>query len=71
MSDIMPIETRPDRLWREYCEAREKAERSTAIEDGIAAGRAWRRFLAEFDGTANGGGMNDQRSSIALRAARR
>lgn len=50
MSGIVPMESRPDRLWREFCEARDKAQRSNAVEDGIAAGRAWSRFLAEFVG---------------------
>jgi hypothetical protein len=35
-------------LWAEYLSAREKAESSTDIQDGIKAGRAWSRFLREF-----------------------
>ena len=48
MKQLARIETRPERLWREYCEARAKAEVSNRVEDGIAAGRAWSAFLAEF-----------------------
>ncbi|PDT74137.1 hypothetical protein CO675_27080 [Bradyrhizobium sp. C9] len=49
-AEIKQLETRVDRLWREFCEAREKAMASNSIEDGLAAGRSWSRFLAEFVG---------------------
>lgn len=45
---VQQLETRPDRLWREFVEAREKAFTSRDINDGIAASRAWSRFLAEY-----------------------
>lgn len=47
---LQRLETRPERLWREYCEARERAETACpfSIELGIAAGRAWGAFMAEF-----------------------
>lgn len=35
--------------WSAYCAAREKAERSGRIEDGIAAGHAWRAWLSLFE----------------------
>jgi hypothetical protein len=38
-------------LWSAYTEARAKAEASGRIEDGIAAGKAWGRFLREFEDT--------------------
>jgi hypothetical protein len=37
----------------EYLEARARAERSREISDGIAAGRAWIRFLQVFGSTNN------------------
>ncbi|WP_141339719.1 hypothetical protein [Bradyrhizobium sp. USDA 3458] len=49
-ADIRQLETRVDRLWREFCEARATALESNSISDGIAAGRAWSRFLSEFVG---------------------
>ena len=45
---MLRLETRPERLWREFIEASRKAELSHNIEDGFAAGRAWSRWLAEF-----------------------
>ena len=41
-----------ERRWREYLEARDRAENSRDIKDGIAAGRAHARFLEEFEGPA-------------------
>lgn len=43
------LQTDAERAWQDYCELREKAERSRAIKDGIAAGKAWGRFLSEFE----------------------
>lgn len=37
-------------LWFAYCAARDKAEASKSIEDGIAAGRAWGAFIRAFEG---------------------
>lgn len=31
--------------WEEYCAAARKAQDTLAIDDAIAAGRAWRRWL--------------------------
>lgn len=45
---VIPINARLDAVWAEYLAARQKAEKSTDIEDGIAAGRAWRRWLDLF-----------------------
>lgn len=45
---IHRLETRLERRWSAYCRARERAERSRNIQDGIRAGRAWARWLAEF-----------------------
>lgn len=49
MSDPVELETRPERLWREWLEARQRAMESNKIGDGVAAGRAWARWLAEFE----------------------
>lgn len=42
------LQTKLDGLWAAYVVARAKAENSNEIDDGIAAGRAWSRWLAEF-----------------------
>jgi hypothetical protein len=36
-------------LWEAYLHAREAAERSRNIHDGIAAGRRWAAWLAAFE----------------------
>lgn len=41
---------RLNRLWQRYLDARLVAERSGAIRDGIAAGRAWAEWLRAFEG---------------------
>jgi hypothetical protein len=48
MTEPQRLETRPERLWREWLELRDVAENSRNMQDGIAAGRAWARFMAEF-----------------------
>lgn len=49
-SNVVPIATAAEeRAWRRYCEARERAQRSNSIIDGIAAGRAWAEWLALFE----------------------
>lgn len=42
------LQTNVDRLWADYLTARDKASTSDDIADGIAAGRAWSRWLAAF-----------------------
>jgi hypothetical protein len=37
------------RAWEDYLRARDRAERSRRVEDGVAAGRAWARFLKLFE----------------------
>jgi hypothetical protein len=37
------------RLWEDYLRARDVAQYSRAIGDGLACGRAWRRFLEAFE----------------------
>jgi hypothetical protein len=50
--DIREAATRRDgdvhKAWDAYIAARAKAEASNDIADGIAAGRAWARFLSLF-----------------------
>lgn len=35
--------------WRTYCAARDRAERTKDIQDGIAAGKAWAEWLHLFE----------------------
>lgn len=37
-----------DRLFGAYCDAMRRAQASPRIEDGIAAGHAWRAFMDAF-----------------------
>lgn len=39
---------RADDLWEDYRRAAVKAQETLDIEDGIAAGRAWRAWLDNF-----------------------
>lgn len=41
-------ERRINDAWQAYCIARKRAETTWAVEDGIAAGKAWRRWLDLF-----------------------
>jgi hypothetical protein len=41
-------ERRIENAWADYCTARMQAEATLAVEDGIAAGKAWRRWLDLF-----------------------
>lgn len=52
--NLARLETRLDRLWQEWLAARAKAQASQDIADGVAAGRAWARWLAEFERSAKG-----------------
>jgi hypothetical protein len=57
---ITHLESRVEQLWIEYVVLRERAEKSRDIKVGIAAGKAWARFLLEFVPPANrdnGGGQ--------------
>ncbi len=42
------LQTKLDALWDAYLVARDRAATSGDITDGIAAGRAWSRWLATF-----------------------
>jgi hypothetical protein len=41
-------ETRTAQLWADFVVARDVAEKSRRLEDGIRAGRSWAAFLAVF-----------------------
>jgi len=41
-------ERRIEEAWGHYCAARLQAEASLSVQDGIAAGKAWRRWLDLF-----------------------
>jgi hypothetical protein len=41
-------ERRIEKAWDEYCSARMQAEATLDVQDGIAAGKAWRRWLDLF-----------------------
>jgi hypothetical protein len=46
--NVVTLETEPERLWREFLEARERAWNSLDLSDGIASGRAYAAFLEVF-----------------------
>lgn len=46
--NVVQLETEPERLWREFLEARERAWNSRDLSDGIASGRAYAAFLEAF-----------------------
>ena len=45
---VLHLETKTDRLWREFVIAQRQAIETLDIDDGFAAGRAWSAWLAEF-----------------------
>lgn len=45
---IIPISQPLEKAWAEYLECTLRANQSKRIEDGIEAGRAWRRWLELF-----------------------
>lgn len=44
-AEVISITQPVDARWQEYAAAAERAQRTRRVEDGIAAGRAWRRWL--------------------------
>jgi hypothetical protein len=46
--NVVTLETEPERLWREFLEARELAWNSRDLSDGIRSGRAYAAFLRAF-----------------------
>lgn len=54
MGEVVPLKPRPsdterEKLWQEFVAAAEKAQKSLDIRDGLAAGRAWKKFLESFE----------------------
>lgn len=45
---VISINIRLEAVWKAYLSAKETAERTGTIADGIAAGHAWRRWLDMF-----------------------
>ena len=45
---VVRLNTRVQIAWEAYLDARARAERTGAIEDGMAAGRAWSNWLHLF-----------------------
>lgn len=43
------IEAMARRAWDDYCRLRAIAEQSRRFEDGAAAGRAWGRFVVNYE----------------------
>lgn len=47
-AQVINIYSLREQAWQNYVEAAAKAQSSVHYEDGIAAGRAWRKFLDTF-----------------------
>lgn len=62
MSNVVSLHDHQTKVWEAYVKALKRAEASCAIEDGIAAGKAYRRWLDLFL-------TEDQRDAIGGRAA--
>lgn len=45
---VISIRDHVDRRWNDYIEAQRRAQISHSVEDGIAAGKAWREWLNLF-----------------------
>ncbi|MBB3385527.1 MULTISPECIES: hypothetical protein [unclassified Rhizobium] len=48
MTNVIPLHRHIDRQWQAYVDALRRAEQSLSIQDGIAAGKAWRAWLNLF-----------------------
>ncbi|MEZ2132712.1 MULTISPECIES: hypothetical protein [unclassified Sinorhizobium] len=62
MSNVISLYDRQTKAWEEYVAAQRHAQLSGRIEDGIAAGKAWRRWLDLFM-------TPDQRAAIGTKAS--
>lgn len=47
-AQIIPIDHKANKLFEEYVEALERVQQTKLLEDGIRAGKAYRRFLDTF-----------------------
>lgn len=52
-ADIIDINERAREAWEAYIYAKDRAQHTGALEDGLKAGRAWRTFLNLFAGAEN------------------
>ncbi|UNK39359.1 hypothetical protein MNR02_06540 [Shinella sp. H4-D48] len=48
MSNVINLAEHQQAVWMAYVTAAKRAQESGRMEDGIAAGRAWRRWLDLF-----------------------
>lgn len=47
-AQVIPINQHLEKAWAEYLDCMLRANQSMRMEDGIEAGRAWRRWLELF-----------------------
>lgn len=47
-AEVIPIDAEQDAAWADYIAKRTRAEQTLDINDGIEAGRAWRRWIDLF-----------------------
>ena len=45
---VIQFQTSEERLWDQYVEAAERAQATLTMEDGRAAGKAWRAYINSF-----------------------
>ena len=48
MSKVTRLQTRVETMWDRYIAAKERADFTDQLEDGIAAARTWRAWLEQF-----------------------
>jgi hypothetical protein len=48
MTNVVSIRDHQSRIWDEFLTAQRRAQLTGSMQDGIAAGRAWRRWLDVF-----------------------
>lgn len=52
-AEPVPITKALELRWQAFSEAAQLAQKTMRIEDGIAAGKAWRRWLEAFERRAD------------------
>lgn len=62
MTNVVSMNDHLQKTWDAYVSAREIAEATRKLEDGVAAGKAWRRWLDLYMTT-------EQRSYLGARAS--
>lgn len=48
MTNVVSIEEAVNKRWDEYVALQRKAQETCSVADGVACGRAWRRWLDLF-----------------------